>query len=93
MNKIQQGRSDPVLFALPVAAWVSSRFRAAGFRVNVPTPMMQNLPFYKTRLNHSRVSVVLTNPEPHKVIIEFHGEGAIFKRHPRGPEFLSAAFG
>jgi hypothetical protein len=49
--------------------------------------------FLKRDLNHSLVSVVLANREPHIVIVEFHGKGAIFKRHPRGPEFPSAVFG
>ena len=49
--------------------------------------------FLKRGLNHSLVNIVLANPEPHIVIIEFHGKGAILRHHPRGPEFLSAAFG
>jgi hypothetical protein len=36
---------------------------------------------------------VFANPEPDIVIIDFHGKGSIFERDPRGPEFLSAAFG
>lgn len=52
-----------------------------------------NLTLSGMSLNHGFVNVVLANPEPNIVFIEFHGKGAIFKRHPRGPEFLSAAFG
>ena len=44
-------------------------------------------------LNHGFVNVVFTDPKPEIVIIDLHGKDTIFKRHPRGPEFLPAPLG
>jgi len=49
--------------------------RAFGFETEPTT--------YETPLDHSLVNVVFANPEPHIVIVEFHGKGAVFERHPR----------